>query len=143
MNKRKCYLAGGMCKFGEDKFNESNFWRVHIQEVLSEMPVEVCNPNDYFSFKDNPAKYKSTKEVMEFDLNKVRNSDFIIANFNDIYSLGTMAEIAIAYEHRIPIIGLVSKDNESLLHPWQKEMCSRFFTDIDEMLDYVEDYYLI
>ena len=54
-----------------------------------------------------------------------------------------MAEIAIAYEHRIPIIGLVSKENESLLHPWQKEMCSRFFTDIDEMLDYVEDYYLI
>lgn len=143
MSKRKCYLAGGMCKFGEDKFNESNFWRVHIQEVLSEMPVEVCNPNDYFSFKDNPAKYKSIKEVMEFDLNKVRNSDFIIVNFNDIYSLGTMAEIAIAYEHRIPIIGLVSKENESLLHSWQKEMCSRFFTDIDEMLDYVEDYYLI
>ena len=82
MSKRKCYLAGGMCKFGEYKFNESNFWRVHIQEVLSEMPVEVCNPNDYFSFKDNPAKYKSIKEVMEFDLNKVRNSDFIIVNFN-------------------------------------------------------------
>ena len=75
MSKRKCYLAGGMCKFGKDRFNESNFWRVHIQEVLSEMPVEVCNPNDYFSFKDSHAKYKSTKEVMEFDLNKSAKMD--------------------------------------------------------------------
>lgn len=43
---------------------------------------------------------------MEFDLNRVRNSDLIIVNFNDMYSLGIMAEIAIVYERKIPVIGL-------------------------------------
>ena len=77
---------------------------------------------------------------MEFDLNKVRNSDLIIVNFNDMYSLGTMSEIAIAYEKRIPIIGL-DTDNQNL-HPWQIEMTNRIFSNIDEMLNYIKYYYL-
>ncbi len=77
---------------------------------------------------------------MEFDLNKVRHSDLIICNFNDIYSLGTMAELAIAYERRIPVIGL--NVDEQTLHPWQIEFCTRIFNDMDEMLDYVKDFYL-
>ena len=57
-----------------------------------------------------------------------------------MYSLGSMSELAIAYDRRIPIIGL--DINKQELHPWQIEMCNRIFGDIDEMLDYVEDYYL-
>ena len=64
----------------------------------------------------------------------------VIVNFNDMYSLGSMSELAIAYDRRIPIIGL--DINKQELHPWQIEMCNRIFDDIDEMLDYVEDYYL-
>ena len=77
---------------------------------------------------------------MELDLHKLRNSNLVIVNFNDIYSLGSMAELAIAYDRCIPIIGLDIDKQE--LHPWQIEMCNRIFSDIDEMLDYVEDYYL-
>ena len=64
----------------------------------------------------------------------------VIVNFNDMYSLGSMSELAIAYDRRIPIIGF--DDNKQELHPWQIEMCNRIFDDMDEMLDYVEDYYL-
>ena len=78
---------------------------------------------------------------MEFDLYKVRNSDLIIVNFNDPNSLGTMAELAIAYEKRIPIIGLNEDRNE--LHSWQIEMCARIFDNIGDMIMYVKDYYLI
>ena len=78
---------------------------------------------------------------MEFDLNKVRNADLIIVNFNDMYSLGTMSEIAIAYEKRIPIIGF-DLDNQTL-HPWQIEMTNRIFNNINEMLEYIQHYYLI
>lgn len=142
MSKKKCYLAGGMEKFGKSNFDESNIWRLHIQQELEELPVEVCNPNDYYNFKDTPPKYDSNREVMEFDFDKVRKSDFIIVNFNDVYSRGTMAEITIAYEHRIPVIGLVSKDSEHLLHSFQEDMCRRIFNDIDELIDYVIDYYI-
>lgn len=133
-----------MSKFGKDNFEEGNKWRKYCIDTLTnyecDYKVKVVNPNDYFNFKEEPPTYKSQREIMEFDLNKVRHSDLIIVNFNDMWSLGTMSEIAIAYERRIPIIGLdVDKQN---LHPWQIEMCTRIFANIDEMLDYVEDFYL-
>lgn len=77
---------------------------------------------------------------MEFDLYKVRNSDLLVVNFNDMYSLGSMSEMAIAYDRRIPIVGL-NIDNQTL-HPWQNEMCNRIFNDIDKMLAYIKNFYL-
>ena len=147
METLNIYLAGGMQKFGKKDFNESNYWRVHIEQELMKLDcgrqTRICNPNDYYSFYDNSPRYSTMREVMEFDLNKVRNSDLIIVNFNDLKSLGTMAELAIAYEHRIPVIGLCSEENYPMLHPWQKEMCNRIFGDIDELIEYVVHYYVV
>lgn len=141
MKNYQIYLAGGMGKFGKENFNDGNSWRVTCKQVFeSHDGAVVVNPNDFFNFIDEPPAYETQREVMEFDLNKVRHSDLIVVNFNDKYSLGTMAEIAIAYEKRIPIIGL-DADNQDL-HPWQIEMSNRIFTNISDMLQYVEDFYL-
>lgn len=133
-----------MGKFGKEKFDVGNNWRTNCKNILEEFEgnynVRVINPNDYFNFKEEPPVYKTQREVMEFDLNKVRNSDLIIVNFNDMYSLGTMSEIAIAYEKKIPIIGLDTENQN--LHPWQVEMTNRIFNNIDEMLEYIKNYYL-
>lgn len=144
MQRYQIYTAGGMGKFGKEHFAQSNTWRIYCKNTLEnyecDYNVRVINPNNYFNFVEEPPKYKTQREIMELDLHKVRNSNLIIINFNDMYSLGSMAELSIAYERRIPIIGLdVDKQN---LHPWQQEMCARIFNDIDEMLDYVEDFYL-
>ena len=137
------YLAGGMGKFGKERFEEGNNWRIYCKKILenyeSNKNIIVVNPNDYFNFVEEP-RYISEREVMEFDLHKVRNSNLIIINFNDKYSLGSMAELAIAYEKRIPVIGL--DIDKQILHPWQYEMCSRIFIDVDEMLEYVRDFYI-
>lgn len=144
MERYQIYLAGGMGKFGKENFKEGNKWRIYCKEMLetsdSDLDIKVINPNSYFNFIDEPPRYKSQKEVMELDLHKVRTSDLIIINFNDMYSLGSMAELAIAYERRIPVIGL-DVDNQQL-HPWEVEMCTRIFSDINEMLHYIEDFYL-
>ena len=146
MKEYGIYLAGGMGKFGKDEFDKGNAWRVYCKNTLEHFEgttykVRVINPNDYFNFVEEPPRYISEREVMELDLNKLRNSDLVIINFNDMYSLGSMAELAIAYERRIPIIGL--DVDIQVLHPWQWKMCNRIFYDIDEMLDYVEDFYLV
>lgn len=144
MKEISIYLCGGMEKFGAEHYEKSNDWREYCCDILNnsecEYKANVINPNRYFNFLDNPKRYKTSREVMEFDLNKVRNSDLIIVNFNDKYSLGSMAELAIAYDRRIPIIGLNKEDQE--LHSWQIEMCTRIFPNVDELLDYVEDFYL-
>ena len=138
-----------MGKFGKNEFDKGNSWRVYCGKELRDFvknwrtncTVKVHNPNDYYNFLQNPPLYDNQREVMEFDLNLVRHSDLIIINFNDVYSLGSMAELAIAYEKRIPIIGL--NIDRQVLHPWQECMCNRIFNDIDELLDYVEDFYLV
>lgn len=138
------YLAGGMQKFGKENFEQSEKWRRYCTNFLrgnnDYYNITVVNPNDYFNFVNEIPQYDTQREVMEFDLNKVRNSDLIIVNFNDKYSLGTMAELAIAYEKRIPVIGLHTE--QQILHPWQREMCNRIFHDIDKMLNYINNFYL-
>lgn len=144
MIEKQIYLCGGMCKFGKDNFAEGNAWREYcanaLKSYVGNYKVKIVNPNDYFNFLEEPRRYSSEREIMEFDLHKVRTSDLIIVNFNDKYSLGSMAELAIAYERRIPIIGVNME--EQTLHPWQIEFCSRIFDNLDNMLDYVEDFYL-
>lgn len=138
------YLAGGMGKFGKEEFDKANTWRVLTKQFLEnndcDVEVYVTNPNNYFSFADEKPLYKTQREVMEFDLNRLRKSDLVIVNFNDMYSLGTMAEIAIAYEKKIPIVGLDVDKQE--LHPWQVEMTNRIFTNISELFEYIEKFYL-
>lgn len=102
--------------------------------------VIITNPNDYFNFISKTSAYKTQREVMEFDLNRVRNSDLIIVNFNDMYSLGIMAEIAIVYERKIPVIGL--NETKQSLHSWEIEITNRMFNGIYDMLDHVKDFYL-
>lgn len=144
MKHYNIYLCGGMGKFGKDNYDKGNQWRRYCKQALEtcecEYKVLVTNPNDYFNFLDEPPLYESQREVMNFDLHKVKKSDLVIANFNDVYSLGSMAEIAIAYDRGIPVIGL-NVDCEEL-YPWQTCMCERVFRDTDKMLDYVEDFYL-
>ena len=144
MKEKQIYLAGGMMKFGKEQYDKCDGWRklckTTLENGITDYYINVINPNDYYSFIDNPPIHKNDREVMKFDLNKLRHSDLIIVNFNDKYSLGTMAEIAIAYDRRIPIIGL--NEDEMELHPWQECMCERVFSNIHNLLDYVEDFYL-
>lgn len=137
----KIYLAGGMSDL---PYEEQNKWRENIVNSLeysrdgNRYDCNICNPVKYYNFK-NP-RHETEKEVMRFDLHKVRNSDLIIVNFNEPKSLGTMAEIAVAYEHSIPIIGLNTKEKN--LHPWQVEMCDRVFTEVDTLVEHIIDFYL-
>lgn len=145
MRDFQIYLSGGMGKFGKENFEESDKWRRYCKRALENCECEiyrvnVINPNDYFSFRDETPQYETQSEVMRLDLHKLRNADLVIANFNDMYSIGSVAEIAIAYDRGIPVIGL-DIDNQEL-HPWEVCMCERIFDDIDKMLDYIQDFYL-
>lgn len=138
------YLSGGMMKFGSDNFDESNNWRKYCKDALEtcecDYKVKCFNPNEYFSFKSNSPEYESQNEVMRFDLHNLRKSDLVIVNYNDKKSLGTTAEVAVAYDRGIPIIALNEDCKE--LHPWLYCMAERIFNNIDKMLDYIEDFYL-
>lgn len=55
---------------------------------------------------------------MCYDFNMLRKSSYIIANFTDPNSIGTEIEIWIAFEMKIPIIGICPDNELNNLHPW-------------------------
>lgn len=130
--------------FGKEHFDKSNEWRVDIKnqiEELSDGKIKCCNPNDHFNFLSDK-DYKTQREVMNYDLFKVRNSSAIIVNFNDHKSIGSACEMAIAFENKIPIIGLYENGEENNLHPWLKEFCERIFDDREELILYMIKHYI-
>lgn len=140
METVKIYLSGGM---GSLSMEEQSRWRKQIiDEITTNCHCEkkpiFFNPVDYYNFEEK--RHRSEKEIVEFDLNAVRNSDLIIVNFNDPNSLGTCAELAIAYDKHIPIVG-INKDGVEL-HPWLECFCMRMCDSLREAVDYVVDFYL-
>ncbi len=141
MEKVKIYLSGGM---GSLSFEEQSKWRTQVIQAIkygdyhcSKTPV-FFNPVDYYNFTE--VRYRSEREVMEFDLNALRNSDLVVVNFNDPKSLGTCAELAIAKELHIPVIG-INKDKLEL-HPWLVEFTTRMCDSLREVVEHVVDFYL-
>lgn len=124
-------------------FEEQSKWRQQIMNAIKynyecENKPVFFNSVQYFNFEEK--RYKSEREVMEFDLNALRKSDLVIVNFNDPSSLGTCAELSIAYELKIPILGL-NKDKKEL-HPWLECFCNRIFDSMRDLVEYTVEFYL-
>lgn len=140
METVKIYLSGAM---GSLSYEEQSKWRNQVMDAIKfnydcEKKSVFFNPVNYYNFED--VRYKTQREVMQFDLNALRNSDLVIVNFNDPSSLGTCAELAIAYEMKIPIVG-INKDGSNL-HPWLECFCDRMCDSIKEAVEYVVSFYL-
>lgn len=139
--KRLWYLSGGMEKFGKENFNESNDWRVRVGNKIHEINsnIEIFNPNSHWSYLSNP-KNCTEREIMNLDIYKLRNSELVIYKNNDPFSRGSMIELGIAWERRIPIITLNTNDNEC--HSWVSNMSEIIFTEEEIMIDYLAEHYM-
>jgi len=118
---------------------EANGWRDKFEELFSEQyHVNLFNPCHHWDVDDPDV---NNREAMNYDLFRLRGSDVYVLNFNDPSSLGSMAELSIAYELRIPVIGICPAVNIYKLHPWQKMMCSHICEDVEEAARYLMDHY--
>lgn len=141
METCRIYLSGGM---GNLSFEEQSKWRKQIQDAIkfgdydyNKKPI-FFNPVEYYNFEE--VRHRSEREVMEFDLNGLRNSDLVVVNYNDPKSLGTCAELAIAYEMKTPIIGI--NEGEKELHPWLIEFTNRMCFSLREAVEHIVEFYL-
>lgn len=139
--KYNIYLAGGMTDFINTPDEMIN-WRLDVKDKLEhykcDYKVKCFNPVEYYSLEEATSDIEV--EAMKFDLHKLINSQLVIINFNAPTSLGSMAELAIAYDRDIPVIGL--NESEQQLHPWQYSMTSKIFNNMEDMLKYIYKYYL-
>jgi nucleoside 2-deoxyribosyltransferase len=123
-------------------FEQSNNWRLVAKDALENFEtnkkVIAINPNDYYNFKD--IKHLTEKEILRFDLHKVRSSNLILVNLNGD-SIGTTMKMQHAYDNNIPIIGYCNDKNT--VHPWLEYVCDRICNNIFDTIDYIKNYYLM
>lgn len=146
MKHLKIYLAGKMSGLTFDEMNE---WRKELKRKLlaaSEYAgynVTVVNPVDYYNFED--IKYQSEREVEDYDLAHVVSSDIVIVNVKGLDSSdGTKIELHDAnYHNRIPVIALDESYKCCDLHPWIKRDITRVEHTMENLVQYIKDFYMI
>ena len=144
LEKLKIYLAGKMSGL---TFEESDGWRRDFKGVFKRkmnydtMHYTIINPNDYYNFK-NPS-HQNEREIMQYDLNHVRNSDIVVVNLDDINtSIGTAIELYVAAQNNIPVLAWGNEQEWEITHPWLKECISRRSSDMKNICKYISDFYL-
>ena len=142
MKDFKIYLSGAMSGIS---WEEQTKWRQQIKNAIKfgdynyEKSVTFFDPTQYYNFEEK--HQKSEKEVMEFDLYHLRNSDLVVVNLsnNGDKSIGTSMELMLAKELRIPVIAF-GGDKET--HPWILETCSRMCNNMRGCVEHIVDFYL-
>lgn len=138
------YLSGGMSGLS---VREANEWRVKVKQDLSAFilngTLKVFNPMESYI---NNEYCMDEREAMQYDLNMLRKSSYVLVYFNDIDSLGTAMEIAIAHELKIPIVGVFDWEEDceafDILHPWVYNMCDVILDSLDDAIRYIGLNYL-
>lgn len=138
MQNYSVYLAGGMQGL---TMEEQLVWRnkatEYLQNVECDYKVSTINPPTKYNFYES--KHLSEREIMEYDLYKLRNSDLVLVSFNNPNSIGTACELMLSKELHIPVIGIYCGKE---IHPWLKECCTRICVGLDDALRHVEEFYL-
>lgn len=148
MSKIKIYTAGAMEAHGGTDYAKQ--WRTEVNEYFERYcdNVEVINPTDFYEYGAN--KHRTHKEIFDFDLHKVRKSDVILVDLNNIRkSIGTCMELKEASTYNIPVIGFLDdelsvEEMVQLIHPWVYCCCNRIETGeraLNNTVDYIRNYY--
>lgn len=145
---KSVYLIGAMQIYGK-KSEKAKTWRNKAKEYFSKycLDFECVSPTDYYEYGSNYRK--SEREVMRFDLRKVRESDVMLVNLRDIrQSIESCDEIFYAYMLGKPIIGFIEKDltGDKLVdyvHGWKYEQIDRIETGenaLEKACKYIKNY---
>ena len=142
----KIYLIGKMSGL---TFKQMNDCRVALTNKLNLAAenagynIVVINPVIYFNFEEK--KYQSEKEIEEFDLFHATTSDIAIVNLEGLESSdGSKYEMHdCAYHKKIPVIAFGNRVFYEILHPWTKHDITRVEPNMEDVVDYIKDFYMI
>lgn len=130
---------------------ESLQWRLDVTSRLSDAGFEVLSP---MRSKDPNQLIKggltdpniTSKDIILRDFNDVKRASVILAHL-EIFGgfrplLGTVAELAWAWQFNTPVVGIALPDNFYMRnHPFVREFISHYCEDVESAVDFVLHYY--
>jgi len=147
VSKPVVYLAGLISTQAQQSLD----WRPYITPRLENGGFEVLSP---MRGKD-PCKLLNggltdptltSHDIILRDSIDVKRSDVILAHLETFGGgralLGTIAELAWAWQLRIPVVGIAASCNHLMRnHPFVKEFVSHYYETVGDAADFIINYY--
>ena len=133
MNTRKIYLCGPIMDCGED---DSKTWRQQAKERLAGSFV-LLDPMRR-NFRDN--EIDSANEIVEFDLQDIRDADILLVNYSKP-SIGTSMEVFYAAHDLGKFVIAFSPAQFQDFSPWMVRYCTKILPTLDRALEYIERHF--
>jgi nucleoside 2-deoxyribosyltransferase len=133
VSAKRIYLCGPImdCALGESKD-----WRTRAKERLAGRFI-LLDPMRR-SFRDN--EVDSSNEIVEFDLQDIRDADFVLVNYSKA-SVGTSMEVFYASHDLGKFVIAFSPMPFKDCSPWMARFCTKILPDLDAALAYIDRHF--
>lgn len=130
---KKIYLCGPIMDVTSD---ESTDWRSKAKERLSGKFV-ILDPMRR-NFRDR--EIDSANEIVDFDLQDVRDADILLVNYGKA-SIGTSMEVFYASHHLGKFVIAFSPYAYQDMSPWMVKHCTKILPNVHEALTYIDRHF--
>ncbi len=127
------YLCGPIMDATAD---ESKTWRQRAKERLAGRFI-LLDPMRR-DFRDR--EIDSANEIVEFDLQDIRNADMLLVNYAKA-SIGTSMEVFYAAHDMGKFVIAFSPHSFQDMSPWMVKYCTKILPDLDNALEYIEKHF--
>jgi nucleoside 2-deoxyribosyltransferase len=132
-SKKTIYLCGPI--MGEIA-GEASYWREEAKKILGES-FRLLDPMRR-DFKDN--EVDSANEIVEFDLQDIRDADIILVNYSKA-SIGTAMEVFYASHHLGKFVVAFSPIPYVDCSPWMVKFCTKILPSLEEAVAYISRHF--
>ncbi len=132
---KKIYLCGPIMDEQEGTAKE---WRTIAQEQLDDRFV-LLDPMRR-NFKDR--EVDSANEIVEFDLQDVRDADIVLVNYNKA-SIGTAMEVFYASHDLGKFVVAFSPFPFQECNPWMVRFCTKILPSLDAAITYINTHFIL
>ena len=133
MNPKRVYLCGPIV---DCKLDEKKDWRTRAKERLAGRFV-LLDPMRR-NFRDN--EIGGANEIVEFDLQDIRDADVILVNYSKA-SIGTAMEVFYAGHDLQKFVIAFSSFEYKNCSPWMVRYCTKIMPDLEAALAYIERHF--
>jgi nucleoside 2-deoxyribosyltransferase len=133
MSTKRIYLCGPIM---DCLPQETKDWRTRAKERLAGRFI-LLDPMRR-SFRDN--EIDSANEIVDFDLQDVRDADVLLVNYSKA-SIGTAMEVFYASHDLRKFVIAFSPLEFKNCSPWMARFCTKIMPDLDSAIDYIERHF--
>lgn len=132
--KKKIYLCGPIM---DEHEGHARAWRTRAKELLAQDFI-LLDPMRR-NFKDR--EVDSANEIVEFDLQDIRDADIVLVNYNK-NSIGTSMEVFFASHDLKKFVVAFTPFSFKDSSPWMVRFCTKLLPDLDTACSYIKEHFV-